>query len=109
MIVGGRVAKKIRVRKADIEWAKAVKERDHFTCQRCGSRPLNGRGLHAAHIMSRRYKNTRHDLENGCTLDFGCHSFLHANPHEAIEFFTRFLGGPDKYEALRLRAQEVEK
>ena len=107
MTVGGGVVKKIRVRKADIEWAKKVKERDHFTCQRCGARH-QGQGMHAAHIVSRRHRNTRHDLENGITCCFGCHMFLHQHPEEAIEFFMGWLGA-DKYEALRLRAQEVKK
>ena len=101
------MAKKIRVRKADIEWAKAVKERDHYTCQRCGARH-QGQGMHAGHIVSRRYRNTRHDLENGVTCCFGCHMFLHQHPEEALEFFKKHIGA-EKYEALRLRAQEVEK
>jgi hypothetical protein len=100
------VAKKIRVKKADIEWAKAVKERDHYTCQRCGARH-QGQGMHAAHMVSRRYKNTRHDPEAGITLCFGCHMWCHQNPHEAIDFFRGWLG-EEKYEALRLKAQRIK-
>lgn len=98
---------KIRVKKADIEWAKQVKERDHYTCQRCGAKHQS-RGMHAAHIVSRRYKQTRHDLENGITLCFGCHMWAHQNPHEAIDFFMNHLG-KDRYEQLRQKAQKVGK
>ena len=104
------MAKKIRVRKADIEWAKKVKERDHHTCRKCGTRyPSKARGLHAAHIFSRRYKNTRHDILNGLTLCTYDHiGWAHVNPLEFHEWAKQQLG-EETYEALRLRAQEVKK
>ena len=116
MIVGGGVAKISRT-KLDMEWSFAVRSRDHWTCQKCGSRyppkkPGDGSsrsGLDAAHIFSRRLKRIRHDLDNGVALCTGCHlSWAHYEPLEFREWIMEWLGA-DKYEALRLRAQEVKK
>lgn len=60
-------------------WAEAVKERDGWTCQRCGVSPpeIEGRFIHAHHIKPRIIggKNT---LENGKTLCNSCHPKEHA-------------------------------
>ena len=101
------MAKKIKTTALDRKWSKAVKERDHWTCQRCSTRyPEKSRGLHAAHIFSRRFKKTRHDPENGVALCFGCHSYFHANPLEFHEWAEEQLGVAD-YELLKERAQKI--
>lgn len=108
---------KIRYLKEDIAWSFAVRERDHWTCQRCGSRyppkkPGDGSsrsGLDAAHIFSRRLKSLRHDLENGVSLCTGCHlSWAHYQPLEFREW-VRIWMGHKKYDALMIRAKRVEK
>lgn len=56
-------------------WARAVKERDGFTCQLCGKR---GGDLHSDHILSfADYPENRFDLGNGRTLCNSCHAKHH--------------------------------
>ena len=101
--------KKLSINTADRKWAQLVKERDHHTCQRCGKvHPKKSQGLHAAHIFSRRFKNTRHDPLNGVALCFGCHMHFHSNPLEFHEWAEELLGS-DVYEDLRKRARRIAK
>ena len=62
------------------------------TCQWCGKRPAQ----HAHHIISRRYNNTRWDLENGIALCQGCHYKIHNYVEEGLQFIFGELG-EDKY------------
>jgi 5-methylcytosine-specific restriction endonuclease McrA len=69
-----------RVPRADVMWARAVKERDGYICRRCG---LIGEDAH--HVATRgRRPDLKHDLDNGLTLCRGCHNWCHANPVEAV-------------------------
>ena len=56
-------------------WSKTVRERDNWTCQKCGKR---GGEMHAHHIK-RFNKNPklRFDVSNGITLCNKCHCKLH--------------------------------
>ena len=94
----------------DIKWSNTVRERDKWTCQRCGHFFPEGRrrGLDAAHIWSRRIKRTRHDLENGVSLCTGCHnSWAHANPLEFHDWLKQRMG-EEQYTSLMVRAKRVE-
>ena len=102
------MARKIRVKTADIKWAKIIKERDHWTCQRCNTvYPEKSRGLHAAHIFSRRFKATRHDHLNGVALCMGCHMHFHSNPLEFHEWAEQHLGR-ELYGLLQGRAKKLQ-
>jgi len=61
------------------EWSRKVRERDDYTCQRCGIRDEYRNMAH-----HRAPRSTRPDLrlvvENGVTLCPECHSAVHANP-----------------------------
>lgn len=62
-------------------WSRAVKERDNFTCQKCGIRCHKGLGrtikLHSHHIKSwKDYPKLRYELSNGMTLCKDCHKAL---------------------------------
>ena len=87
--------------KKDNLWASLVKERDAYTCQRCQMVYPEGRrqGLHAHHIFGRGRRTTRHMLENGIALCFGCHLYCHSNPLEFHEWMQDRLGAG--YEDLR--------
>lgn len=90
---------------ADARWSKAVRERDNYTCQRCGKQHLtNSVGLHAAHVFSRGIKRTRHDIDNGISLCYGDHRWFDSRSKEDRETFARSILGDEKYEALRERA-----
>ena len=59
------------------EWKKKVKERDGYTCQRCGEL-LNTTKLDSHHKMPVWFMpELRYDLDNGITLCKKCHHALH--------------------------------
>lgn len=61
----------------DKEWDKHVKERDMYTCQRCG-RLLQGREAHAHHKLPQWFMpKLKYDLDNGICLCTACHKQLH--------------------------------
>ena len=102
------MARKISYKKADAEFAKLIKDRDKWTCQRCKTpHQVKSRGLHAAHIFSRRFKATRHDPENGVALCFACHMLFHSRPLEFHEWVEERLGS-ERYEALKAKAKRLK-
>lgn len=94
--------RKVRMNPEDVADSKRIKERDGFTCQRCGSSP-DPRGLHVHHIHRRRIKVTRHDDDNLVTLCMGCHMWAHEHPAGAQELFGKLLG-QERFEALADKA-----
>lgn len=66
------------VPKKDIDiWKRKVKERDRYTCQRCGA-ALSSRGLEAHHKMPVWFMpELKTDMDNGITLCKKCHNQLH--------------------------------
>lgn len=53
-------------------WAKAVKQRDNYTCRKCGC--TDKKRLHSHHIKSWSiYVELRYDINNGLTLCIECH------------------------------------
>lgn len=94
----------IRRDAADARFSRMIRERDNFTCQRCGKQHAeNSMGLHAAHMFTRRIKATRLDPDNCCSLCFGCHQHLDSHPEEKMAFFRARLGD-EKFDALQARA-----
>lgn len=70
-------------RKADVEWAKAVKEKHDYTCQRCGTRDET---IHAHHKATRgAHPELKHDVSNGIPLCNSCHSWVHHHPAISYE------------------------
>ena len=90
----------------DVAWAKAVKERDHWRCRRCGRGPT--KELHAHHIFTRSRASTAHDLENGISLCPGCHSWAHAEPTE-FHYWIKTELGTVLLEAVQARSREMLK
>jgi len=60
------------------QWAKLVKERDNYTCQKCGST----KGVLEAHhiIPVSQDPLESMDLDNGVTLCNSCHKDIHKQP-----------------------------
>ena len=81
-----------------VEKAKrCVKERDNWTCQRCG-KVVEGANCHASHILNvGAYKSLELDPSNMKVLcGMPCHlSWWHKNPLEAAEWFNGKF--PDRY------------
>ncbi len=88
----------------DARFSKAVRQRDRFTCQRCGTvHAENSSGLHAMHMFSRRIQATRFDMENAAAGCYGCHQYLDSHPNEKQAFFRQRLGD-EAFDALSARA-----
>jgi hypothetical protein len=93
-------AEVMRLSAADKVWADAVKDREAWTCQRCGARHTVGsRGMNAHHIWTRSRRSTRLSLLNGVALCVGCHRWAHANPLEFHDLARAWLGA--EYDALQ--------
>lgn len=107
-----KTAKAAAGRKADLAWAKAVRESGpcaalgvefswefltivHVT-EKCN-------WITAAHIVSRRYVATRTDRRNGLPLCFNAHLFFTANP-KAWEAFAIKKLGQKAYDRLKAKA-----
>ena len=72
----GRFIKFVRQFTND-NWARAVKERDGYVCQRCG-KMLVGREAHAHHQLPTWFMpERRFDMANGITLCTACHKQIH--------------------------------
>lgn len=68
-------------RHADKVWQKSVREKDGYTCQRCGKVEKH---IHTHHVAPRsRRPDLKHDVANGKCLCNGCHSWVHEHPIEA--------------------------
>ena len=64
------------------QWAKFIKERDNYTCQKCGDD--NKKILEAHHIICRSIDiNKQFEYNNGITLCLSCHLKEHANDKRA--------------------------
>ena len=99
----------IKRTKEDIAFSKAIRERDNWTCQRCGAdKSHNHRALDSAHCFTRRTQATRFDPDNALALCWGCHQFIdsHAQEKEAL---WRLRIGNDRYDALVLRGHRAGK
>ena len=101
-------AKKREKKNKDTEWAKAVKERDGYRCQYCGSKDY----LNSHHIFSRNNLTTRHDIDNGITLCAKHHTFsnefsAHKTPTE-FTFWLQKLKGKKFMEELGEKARTLK-
>lgn len=64
--------------------------------------------LQWAHIISRRYLNTRWDLDNAFCLCHACHFFFTSHPVEWENFVVEKIG-EERYSDLKVRALENRK
>ena len=87
--MGAKLTRKGLVKKLDILWARAVKLRDKYTCQKSRTKyPEDAKGLHAHHIFTRGgHPATRWDMDNGISLNCGNHrGFAHGKPYAFREW-----------------------
>lgn len=99
---------KIKITKADSLFSKRIRERDNWTCQRCGTRydpPTSA--LHCSHFWGRSNKCTRFDPLNCDALCYGCHRRWESNKQgEYRDFKIRQLGKKG-YDELEKRARSI--
>ena len=89
-------------KKADKLFADKVKSKGR--CEKCKSRDY----LQCAHIISRRYKQVRWDLDNAVTLCRGCHVYFTHHPIEWEDWVINRMG-EENYQMLRTRALQYGK
>lgn len=76
----------------------------HSSCLRCGS----NNWLQVSHIISRRFSNTRCDLDNVQLLCAACHRFFTDWPREFSHWITQSIGS-EKYDLLKAKANGFTK
>ena len=73
----GETIKFVKQWQNETNWKLAIKERDNYTCQRCGAQ-MHSRQLEAHHKMPVWFMPSREfDLNNGICLCKPCHKQLH--------------------------------
>jgi late competence protein required for DNA uptake (superfamily II DNA/RNA helicase) len=89
---------------ADVKFSRMIRERDNWTCQRCGKEHSpSSRGLHSAHMFTRRTRSARLDPDNACALCYGCHQHLDSHPEEKTGFWVGRIG-IERFDSLSARA-----
>lgn len=75
---------------ADKYFSWYIRERDNWTCQRCGKRyERKSQGLHCSHYRGRKGERARFSLENCVALCYGCHQYFDETNRPAYEEFKR--------------------
>ena len=82
----------IKRTKWDKVFSNYIRERDHWTCQRCltisnKNNPNSRKGLHCSHYVGRASWSTRIEPANAMALCYGCHRYLTAHPSEHKELW----------------------
>lgn len=99
---------KIRRDPADRLFSYYIRERDNWTCTRCGRQfERKSQGLHCSHFFGRRAESTRFDPENCDSACYGCHQYFGSNPLEFTEWKKKQLG--DRFDLLVLRKNTHKK
>lgn len=97
-------AKKFKA-KCDDLWGKIVRSNGY--CERCGRSKAEVQ-IQAAHIISRRFSNTRVLIDNGVALCAADHRYFHDHPVRFGEWIIDRIG-IDKYNALERTAELTTK
>lgn len=86
--------------KGDKDWKRAVREKDGYTCQRCGKYDPY---IHAHHVNPRSQRpDLIRDVANGKCLCASCHAWVHRHPIAAKSL--GLLGGTTYEKAAKERA-----
>ena len=100
---------RIKVRKVDSLFSNYIRDKNNFTCERCGRRHEWGsQGIHASHFIGRSNEAVRFDEENVRVLCHGCHSYFHKNPQSHVDWMKHKLGEAG-YNKLVIRANQYIK
>lgn len=92
-------------KKIDKLWSKAVRERDNYTCRKCGK---YHKQTQAAHIFGRSRMSTRYDMDNGITLCYYCHiHWAHRNIFDFADWVEEQLG-EEKFKTLRTKSEKIK-
>ncbi len=90
---------------ADELFSRYIRERDKWTCQRCGRRNVPKWEYDCAHIFIRAWISTRLDYENATGLCRPCHEYLDRHTQEKYEWWESKIGA-ERFHNLRIRAKK---
>lgn len=87
----------VKITPADKAFSDYIRERDNWTCQRCGRQynPLvstDRMALHCSHFKGRGKEATRFEPLNADALCYGCHRYFTAQPDEHREWQVKRKG-----------------
>lgn len=100
--------RKIKLDGVDKLFSLYIRNRDAWTCQKCGTYyPVGAQGLHCSHLFSRRHKSIRWEPLNAVAHCFNCHMWFGGNPIEAYRWIVEYLGEERLAELERMKAQTV--
>lgn len=91
---------------ADTTFAKAIKTRDKWICQRCGKNYSHGekRGFHCSHYFGRQAEGTRFEPDNCIPLCYKCHNHWDTVDKEGYRIFKIDQLGQERFDSLRLQS-----
>lgn len=97
------------LKKADTEFSLWIRERDGWSCARCGKKWEKGKGLTNSHFWPRQHKGTRFDPENNDAVCWmPCHKYYWEKEKQgAYRDFKLEQLGTRKYNALEKRSRSV--
>jgi hypothetical protein len=101
---------KAEITKLDKAWADKIKARANWRCEYCHVLCVNHGGTHwlnACHIIGRRYRGTRWDVNNGMSMCYVHHAQYdnHGPQHEDI--MREVVKG--RYAELKQKANQIAK
>lgn len=103
----------IKRTKHDVVFSNYIRERDKWSCQRCGTsynknNPNARRALHCSHYIGRGNWSVRFDGDNAVALCYGCHRLFTGDPTAHTDFIKKRLK-TKKYKQLIKRKNVVVK
>ena len=102
----------IKIRTADKLFSQYIRERDKWTCQRCGKvHEKNSRNFGVSHYWGRKRESTRFEPDNCVSLcNIPCHqSWGHGDEKDAYrEYMIRRLGQA-RFDSLMIQANTYKK
>lgn len=102
--------KKPSTKLLDLEFSRFIRERDNFTCQRCGTQHTpNSTGLHASHFIGRANRSTRWDPQNVDAMCNGCHQYLETHKATTYRAWKQDQLGEQAFLDLIRRSQQIKK
>ena len=80
----------IKRTKWDIVFSDYIRNRDNWTCQKCGKKyHEKSAGLHCSHFYGRRSWATRIEPANAMALCYGCHLHVGSFPMDHVHLWEK--------------------
>jgi hypothetical protein len=90
-------------------WAKVVKARAGWRCERCGVSPESARGFQAHHLDGRNNHRLRFDLRNGIASCAACHRWAHDHPLSFAKWFNSYRPEDDAWVTDPAQKKEIHR